>query len=84
MAGRISFSRGKGKLTHNSREKISPNVDRSKVSENIIFKNQKLGEAYREVFDGAVEKYNSKQKRKDRKITLKSFLNVPLTAPKRK
>lgn len=68
MARRISYSRGRGKSTHNNRELIADNVDVSRTKDNIIIKDQPLDEAYKEIFGVAQSEYNSKQKRKDRRI----------------
>ena len=59
---------------HNRREyeeigkPIPDNIDGSKSSENIILVDKDIRDAYREIFSSALEKYNSKQKRADRKI----------------
>ena len=66
---RISYARGKGKLRHNNREIISPNVDRARIGDNITLKRQSLADAYEEIFGDAVAEYNAKQKRADRKIS---------------
>jgi len=68
MTRRISFSRGKGKSTHNNRGLIADNVDVSRTKDNIIIKDQSLAEAYQEIFGAAQGEYNAKQKRKDRRI----------------
>lgn len=65
----ISYARGKGKLRHNNREMISPNVDRSRIGDNITLKRQSLADAYEEIFGEATEKYNAQQRRSDRKIS---------------
>lgn len=59
----ISYARGKGKLRHNNREMISPNVDRSKIGDNITLKRQSLADAYEEIFGEATEKYNAQPDR---------------------
>ena len=64
----ISFSRGKGKLTHTDRTFISPNVDPERTKDNVVLVNETLSEAYDKVFGEAQAEYNAKQKRKDRKI----------------
>ena len=64
----ISYSRGKGKLRHNNRDIISPNVDQSRIADNITLKKQSLAEAYEEIFGDATAEYNAKQRRSDRKI----------------
>lgn len=66
---RISYARGKGKLRHNNREMISPNVDKARIKDNIIIKQQSLADAYEEIFGNAVAEYNAKQRRSDRKIS---------------
>lgn len=64
----ISYSRGKGKLRHNNRDIISPNVDQSRIADNITLKQQSLAEAYEEIFGDATAEYNAKQRRSDRKV----------------
>ena len=74
LMGRVSMPQGKGSQMHNRREyeeigkPIPDNIDGSKSSENIILIDKDIREAYREIFGEALEKYNSKQKRADRKI----------------
>ena len=64
----ISYARGKGKLRHNNRDIISPNVDQSRIADNITLKQQSLAEAYEEIFGDATAEYNAKQRRSDRKV----------------
>lgn len=64
----ISMCEGKGSLSHNNREFTAKNIDPSRTADNIVFIQQELGEAYHHLFDEAVEKYNARQKRNDRKI----------------
>lgn len=64
----ISYARGKGKLRHNNRDIISPNVDQSRIANNITLKQQSLADAYEEIFGDATAEYNAKQRRSDRKI----------------
>ena len=72
--GRVSMSQGKGSQMHNRREyekygKPTPdNIDVSKSHENITLVDRDIKEAYREIFGEALDKYNAKQKRADRKI----------------
>ena len=64
----ISMCEGKGSLSHNNREFTAKNIDPLRTANNIVFVQQDLGEAYHQLFDEAVERYNAHQKRKDRKI----------------
>ena len=64
----ISGMIGKGSLAHNRREFFAENVDPDRVQLNICYQNENLKEVYKELFDDAVERYNT-GKRKDRKIT---------------
>lgn len=64
----ISMCEGKGSLSHNNREFTAKNIDSSRTPNNIMFVQQDLSEAYHQLFDEAVESYNAKQKRKDRRI----------------
>lgn len=72
--GRVSMPQGKGSQMHNRREyekygKPTPdNIDVSKSYENITLVDRDIKEAYREIFGEALDKYNAKQKRADRKI----------------
>ena len=65
----ISMCEGKGSLSHNNREFTAKNIDSSRTTNNIVFVQQDLGEVYHQLFDEAVEEYNSRQKRKDRRIS---------------
>ena len=64
----ISIELGKGVLKHNNRKFIAENVDRKRTKNNVEYKNIPLEEAYHILFDEALERYNNKQKRADRKI----------------
>ncbi len=64
----ISFVTGKGAIGHNNREFIHDNVDESRVKDNINYKEEKLHIAYEKCFGQAVESYNERQTRNDRKI----------------
>ena len=72
--GRVSMPQGKGSQMHNRREyekygKPTPdNIDVSESHENITLVDKDIKEAYREIFGEALDKYNAKQKRADRKI----------------
>lgn len=69
MAGRrISLSKGRGKLGHNNRDFLTPNVDKDRVKNNIIIKQQDIGVAYEQIFGEARKAYNAKQTRKSRQI----------------
>ena len=65
---RISFGQGKGSITHNNRTFIANNVDRNRIADNVTFISKSIGEVYEELFGEAVERYNARQKRNDRKI----------------
>ncbi len=56
-----------GNLAHNRRDFISRNVDRELVKNNIVYNNVPLKEGYEDAFGDAIDDYNRKQKRKDRK-----------------
>lgn len=67
MAKTISHCQGKGSLTHNNRRFSAKNVDSSRTKDNIIFIEQPIADAYDDLFGAAIERYNAKQKRADRK-----------------
>lgn len=72
--GKVSMPQGKGSQMHNRREyekigrPIPDNIDVSKSSENITLVDKDIRQAYQEIFGKALEQYNGKQKRADRKI----------------
>ena len=59
---------GKGSVNHNSRKFHAKNTDSQRSHWNVEYCNQDIREVYHELFDGALERYNAKQTRKDRKI----------------
>lgn len=64
----ISHCQGKGSLSHNNRIFKPKNVDGSRTSDNITFVKEDISATYEKLFGAAVERYNAKQKRSDRKI----------------
>ncbi|MGF2716187.1 hypothetical protein BWGOE4_55040 [Bacillus mycoides] len=67
----ISFNQShQSSLSHNNRENIygNPGIDPSRLDENIYFVQKDIRSVYKDVFQEAVDKYNEKQKRNDRKI----------------
>ncbi|MEH7037871.1 mobilization protein [Bacillus pseudomycoides] len=67
----ISFNQShQSSLSHNNRENIhgNPSIDPSRLEENIYFVQKDIRSVYKDVFQEAVDKYNEKQKRNDRKI----------------
>ena len=68
MKRTISAMRGKGSLTHNSRQFIAENIDSSRTPLNIEYRNEDIRAVYHELFDDALARYNEKQTRKDRVI----------------
>lgn len=68
MERTISVTIGQGCLKHNNRVFIAENVDAARLDRNVIFLERDIREVYHELFDEAVEEYNARQKRNDRKI----------------
>ena len=68
MKRTISAMRGKGSLSHNSRQFIAENVDSSRTPLNVEYRNEDIRAVYQELFDGALARYNEKQTRRDRVI----------------
>lgn len=73
---RLSHCQGKGSLTHNNRKFNAKNVDGTRTKDNVVFVQQPIGEAYEHLFGAAVERYNAKQKRTDRKIKTSYFHHI--------
>ncbi|WP_283747239.1 plasmid recombination protein [Bacillus cereus] len=71
MLGSISFNQShQSSLSHNNRENIhgNPGIDPSRSEENIYFVQKDIRSVYKDIFQEAVDKYNEKQKRNDRKV----------------
>ncbi len=65
----ISWRIDSGVVEHNNRNFVAKNVVRERIPDNITYVKQDIREKYNELFGAALEEYNAKQKRKDRKIT---------------
>ncbi len=68
MQRTISAMVGKGSVSHNSRKFKAENVDADRSHLNIDYCNESIKKVYHELFDEALERYNAKQTRADRKI----------------
>lgn len=68
MQRTISAMVGRGSVNHNSRKFKAENVDGSRTHLNIDYCNENIKKVYHELFDEALERYNTKQTRSDRKI----------------
>ena len=68
MQRSISAMVGKGSVNHNSRKFLAANVDGERTHLNIEYCNKDIRETYHELFDAALEAYNAKQTRADRRI----------------
>lgn len=68
MERTISGMVGKGSVNHNTRAFTAKNVDSDRSGANVHFCNEDIKPVYHKLFDEALERYNEKQKRKDRVI----------------
>lgn len=68
MKRTISGMVGKGSLNHNQRIFTAKNVDSNRIADDITYCNENLQAVYAELFGAALERYNAKQKRSDRRI----------------
>jgi len=59
---------GKGSINHNSRRFKAENIDADRTQFNKSFCDMPIKEVYHNLFDEALERYNSKQARADRRI----------------
>lgn len=72
----VKMEKSMTNLRHNNRDLTEEeykqpaheHIIRERTKDNIVIKHSTIQEAYQEVFGEAVETYNAKQKRKDRKI----------------
>ena len=76
MQRTISAMVGKGSVNHNSRKFRAENVDGTRTHLNIDYCNENIKTVYYELFDEALERYNAKQTRSDRKIKVKCYNKV--------
>lgn len=68
MERTISAMIGKGSVSHNTRAFTAKNVDKNRRADNMEFCQEDIKQVYHKLFDEALERYNAKQKRKDRMI----------------
>ena len=68
MKRTISAEVGKGSINHNSRKFKAANVDPERTHLNINYCNEPIKQVYHKLFDEALERYNERQTRSDRKI----------------
>ena len=68
MEQTISAMIGKGSVNHNTRAFTAKNVDKNRSDDNVEFCQEDIKQVYHKLFDEALERYNAKQKRKDRMI----------------
>ena len=69
MGQTVSVSKGRVALKHDSREHQPGNADKSMAKENIYIKTcDNLHDEFNQLFQDSVDRYNSKQKRADRKV----------------
>ena len=68
MERTISAMIGKGSVNHNTRAFTAKNVDKNRSADNVEFCQEDIKQVYHRLFDEALERYNAKQKRKDRVI----------------
>ncbi|OKZ74307.1 MAG: hypothetical protein BHV87_08890 [Clostridiales bacterium 36_14] len=68
MERTISMMVGKGSLNHNNRTFIAKNVDSERSKCNQIYVKESIKQVYHALFDEALEAYNAKQTRSDRRI----------------
>lgn len=74
LSASLVKSTTKTNIKHNNREltknemRTNKHIDESKSDNNIFLKQRDIKEVYQEQFSEALQKYNDKQRRKDRKI----------------
>ena len=64
----LGIAKGKGVLGHNSREFTAENIDTERTKFNTCYIHEDIKKVYHKLFGVALEEYNNKQKRNDRKI----------------
>ncbi len=69
MERTISVMVGRGSVNHNSRKFHAKNTDPERSHLNIDYCNEDIRTVYHELFDDALQRYNDKQTRADRRIS---------------
>ncbi|QUH31883.1 plasmid recombination protein [Vallitalea guaymasensis] len=59
---------GKGSISHNRRTFTAENVDAVRTKNNVVFRSDNIKQVYSDLFGAALQQYNDKQTRKDRRI----------------
>ena len=68
MKRTISAMVGHGSVNHNSRKFHAKNTDPERSHLNVTYCQKNIKAVYHELFDEALERYNAKQTRADRRI----------------
>lgn len=68
MKRTISAMVGQGSVNHNSRKFHAKNTDPERSHLNVTYRQENIKTVYHELFDEALERYNAKQTRADRRI----------------
>ena len=68
MKRTISVMVGRGSVNHNSRKFHAKNTDPERSHLNVTYCHENIKTVYHELFDEALERYNAKQARADRRI----------------
>ncbi len=68
MKRTISAEVGKGSVNHNSRKFKAANVDPERTHLNVEYCNEPIRQVYHKLFGEALERYNAKQTRTDRRV----------------
>ncbi len=68
MKRTISAMVGHGSVNHNSRKFLAKNTDPERSHLNVTYCQENIKAVYHELFDEALERYNAKQTRADRRI----------------
>ena len=74
----LTFRVDSGILEHNNRTFKAKNVDANRTNDNITYKSEDIKEKYHELFDAALDEYNSKKRSNEKNSRLLR------TYPKRK
>ncbi len=64
----VSFRIDEGVIEHNNRDFVAKNVDGERIGDNISYVQRNIREMYNALFGKALEEYNAKQTKADRKI----------------
>lgn len=75
MKYKITFAQGHGSVRHNNRDFVAGNVDEQRIQNDVVLCRESLEDAYRDVFEDAINEYNLHQKQRCRRLSVDKYID---------